>query len=41
MANGRPPSYPQIGEWFGMDHTTIVLGVSKHRETELIGERVD
>lgn len=36
MANGRPPSYPKIGEWFGMHHATIVLGVAK-RQKELEG----
>lgn len=27
MANGLPPSYPQMGEWFGVHHTTIMDGV--------------
>lgn len=27
MANGLPPSYPQMGGWFGAHHTTIMDGV--------------
>jgi len=27
MTNGKPPSYPRIGRWFGRDHTSILFGV--------------
>ena len=26
----RKPSYPQIGRWFGRDHSTVVHGVRAH-----------
>lgn len=32
MPNGKPPSYPQIGRWFGRDHTTVIPGIRKARE---------
>jgi len=32
MPNGKPPSYPLIGRWFGRDHTTVIPGVRKARE---------
>lgn len=32
MPNGRPPSYPLIGRWFGRDHTTVIPGIRKARE---------
>ena len=32
MPNGRPPSYPLIGKWFGRDHSTVVYGVRSARE---------
>jgi len=25
--NGKPPSTPQIAEWFGMDHSSVVYGL--------------
>ena len=28
-AAGAPPSYPQIGRWFGRDHTTIVVACQR------------
>lgn len=31
MPNGRPPSWPQIGGWFGRDHTSVIYGVKKAR----------
>lgn len=37
MADGLPPSYPRIGSWFGMHHTTILEGVSRHKQSELEG----
>ena len=31
---GKPVSYPMIGKWFGdRDHTTILHGVQRYRET--------
>jgi chromosomal replication initiator protein len=24
FGDGRQPSYPQIGRWFGRDHTTVI-----------------
>lgn len=21
---GKPPSYPQIGQWFGLDHSSVI-----------------
>jgi chromosomal replication initiation ATPase DnaA len=29
------PSYPQIGEWFGRDHTTVLAGVRRADELGL------
>jgi hypothetical protein len=29
--NGTPPSFPRIGSWFGVDHTSVMYGVNKHR----------
>lgn len=26
VVNGKPPSYPQIGSWFGRDHTSVRNG---------------
>lgn len=33
-------SYPQIGRFFGRDHTTIVTGVSRHRSRALAEREV-
>ena len=35
MPNGKPPSYPLIGRWFGRDHTTVIPGIRKARERML------
>ena len=32
MPNGRPPSYPLIGKWFGRDHSSVIYGVRLARE---------
>lgn len=32
MADGRPPSYPQIGRWFGRDHSSVIAAVKRSRE---------
>jgi hypothetical protein len=32
MPNGRPPSYPLIGLWFGRDHSTVMQGIEKAEE---------
>jgi len=29
--DGRPISSVQIGRWFGVDHTTVLYGVRRHR----------
>ena len=29
MPNGKPPSYPLIGRWFGRDHTTVIHACEK------------
>lgn len=31
--NGRYPSYPQLGRWFGRDHTSVIHGVRLWGET--------
>lgn len=28
--DGKPPSYPQIGAWFGRDNSTIFNGVRRY-----------
>lgn len=30
VINGKPPSYPQIGAWFGRDNATIHNGVKRY-----------
>jgi chromosomal replication initiator protein len=33
LADGRPPSYPQIGRWFGdRDHSTVMYGIRRFEE---------
>lgn len=32
MADGRPPSYPQIGAWFGRNHTSVLHAINQSRE---------
>lgn len=29
-STGKHPSYPQIGDWFGREHTGVLYGTSKH-----------
>ena len=29
--DGRPVSSVQIGQWFGVDHTTVLYGLRQHR----------
>jgi len=31
-AMGRPISFPQIGRYFGLDHTTVIHGYNRHAE---------
>lgn len=31
MRDGKPPSYPLIGGWFGRDHSSIIYAVKKAR----------
>lgn len=33
--DGRPVSSVQIGLWFGVDHTTVLYGVRRHRSGRL------
>lgn len=34
---GRPPSYLQIGRWFGRDHSTVLHGVQRHHARQSEG----
>ena len=35
LVTGRLPSYPQIGRWFGREHSTILAGVKAHEANEV------
>lgn len=35
LSDGKPPSYPLIGRWFGRDHASVYDGIRKARVREL------